>query len=275
MSRRPRGAGNARGVRGGGRGGGVGVVPPTLEAPELVPGLMAWFDSRNTDYFALGAGGEVNAWLSRAGTLGSIAWQQGVGSNQPIRVAAEPLFNGMPAVQFGGVNHWLATSNQNAWTFLHNGSGSSWFTVERLDSTGAGNQGVVSSMSNSAAEIGVSELFGTSLLVHRVSNGTGTSQNAWNLGTASHYARDVSRWRMAGHVLGTRTSAVSGSTLTNPDTGGQTPSAAAPTTPLRLGRTSSSYLKGYVPQLLFYNHVLTAGEAAGLAAWASIFGVAA
>jgi len=247
-----------------------------LEAPLLIPGLMAWFDSRSTDYFALGGGGEVSAWLSRAGTLGAIAWQQGVGSNQPIRVAAEPLFNNMPAVLFDGVNDWLDASSPAAGTRLHNGLGGSTFRLARIDGTGGATQRLINSAAV-ASQIGVLHQASTTLITYQLVNGSGTSVNAWNISTLAHYARDVSRWQMWGYVTGMMHSRVSGSSLTNADTGGP-PSASNSTFTLRLGASTAGTfpLKGLVPQEIHYDHILTAGETTQLANWAaSIYGVAA
>jgi hypothetical protein len=277
MSRRLRGAGNARGMRGGGRGGGgIVVAPPALEVPLQIPGLMAWFDSRDPAYFALGGGGEVNAWMSCAGSLGPIAWQQGTAANQPIRAPVEPLFNNLPAVLFDGVNDWLDANSATAGVRLHNGLGGSTFRIFRLDSTGGASQKILGS-ANTATEIGISQTLSTANMGLLVANGSGTFVSNWTLSTAAHIARDVSRWQMWGYVAGTSHSRVSGSNLTFADAAGP-PSTSPPTRILRLGAASNGSLavKGLLPQELHYDHVLTAGETTQLAAWAaSTYGVAA
>lgn len=273
MSRRPRGS--ARGTRGGGgRSVAVTPTPPVGEAPELIPGMKAWFDSRDTAYFALGGGGEVSAWLSRAGSLAGIAWSQGTGANQPVRVVSEPLFGNMPAVQFDGVNDNFLTSSAAAWAFLHDGSGCSAFRVYRMDSTGATVQAFFANAAG-AAQTGVLQSVNTSNLSSQILNGSGTTLNLFT--AISQLPKNVSRWHMLGYVAGTAHSRVSGSSLTNPDTG--VPSVANPTSTARMGAAaagSSLFLKGQVVQEIYYDHVLTAGETTSLANWAAaIYGVAA
>lgn len=253
-----------------------GWVPPeALEVPETIPGLKAWFDSRNPAHFALGAGGEVSAWLSRAGSLAGITWLQGTASNQPIRVASDPQFNNLPAVLLDGVNDSIATNDQAAWTFMHDGTGHSVFRVFRVDSTGPSAQRPLNNATN-AVQIGFLQQFSTTIFSFQIVNGSGTSVALWNVNTPQHYARDVSRWQMLGHVTGTSHSRVSGSSLTFADVGGP-PSGAASTYPLRMGAspTVTQPFKGQIVQELYYDHVLTAGETTQLANWAaSIYGVA-
>jgi hypothetical protein len=245
-----------------------------LEVPELIPGLKAWFDSRDAAYFALGGGGEVSAWLSRAGSLAGIAWTQGTASNQPIRIASEPLFNNLPAVSFDGVNDWLLTNNQNAWAFKHNGAGFSSFRVLRAD--GATPQTIFANALN-LAEVGMFDQYTTTASAQRICNGSGIALVSWSLATAAYFSRGVTRWHMWGHVTGTSHQRISGNSATLPDTAG-TPSAANPSFPARLGITVTTVqpLQGYIAQDLYYDHVLTAGETTQLADWsASLYGVAA
>ena len=275
MTRRPRGAGGrgARGTEGGGGGG-----APVPEVPEQIPGLMAWLDSRTTAQMTFGTGNAIASWASRGGSLGtSIAWAQATPANQPAYVAAEPLFGGRPAVLFDGTNDWLDANDINAGTRLHNGLGASVFRVLRGDSTGPSAQRVFGS-SSTGSQIGVlHQLSSPTQLTLQIANGSGTLVNSWTVGNAAHYARDVSRWQMWGHITGMAHSRVSGSSLTNADTGGA-PSSAPATFPLRIGASPTGTLpfKGWLCQELYYDHVLTAGETSQLAAWAAAeYGVAA
>jgi len=275
VSRRPRGAGNTRGGRGGGRGGGGVVPPPVLEAPELVPGLMAWFDSRSSSHFTLATG--VSEWRSRGGALGtSLAWVQATPANQPAYLASVAAMGNRPAVQFDGVDDWLDANSPTAGTRLHNGLGASTFRIARLDSTGGATQRLLNSAAN-ATGIGVLHQSSLTLFTLQVLNGTGTAVNSWNLSTLAHYARDVSRWQMWGYATGTMHSRVSGSSLTNADTGGP-PSTSNSTAALRVGASNAATfpMKGWVCQEIHYDHVLTAGETTQLANWAAAeYGVAA
>jgi hypothetical protein len=255
---------------------GVAVVPPVVEPPALLTGLKAWFDSRDTAYFALGGGGEVSAWLSRGGSLGAIAWSQGTAANQPIRVPSEPLMNNMPAVLFDGVNDSIITNNQNAWTFLHDGTGHSVFRVYRMDSTGAASQ-TISATAGSTSTVGARmQSGGVGSFSYPIYNGT-AAVNLTAFG--AHSARDVARWHMLGHVTGTAYSRTSISSLSGADVGGQLPSVANPTSPYRLGAVvpaGTLPFKGLVVQDIYYDHVLSAGELATLTAWAApLYGVAA
>lgn len=252
------------------------VTPPAVEVPETIPGLMAWFDSRSTEWFALGAGGEVSAWMSRAGSLSGIAWLQGTASNQPIRVASEPTMNGLPAVRLDGINDWLDANSPTAGQRLHTGLGASSFRIFRIDSTGGLNQRLLSSM-NAASEIGVFHLHQTGATITQIANGSGVLVSNWTINAVSHTARDVSRWQMWAHSTGLAHSRVSGSNLTFADAGGP-PSLAAPTRTLRLGASPGgvSPVKGLLAQELYYDHVPTAGETTQLANYfAPIYGIAA
>ncbi len=247
--------------------------PNGLEAPLTISGLKAWFDSRTNAYMTISTG--ISSWVSRAGSLGSIAWTQGTGGNQPAYATAVASLNGQNAVQFDGTNHYFDINNTNAMKFLHDGTGASSFVVYRMDSTGGATQALFSS-GQAAAQTGVLFQGTTTQLQPRVYNGSGAVLNTWNLATAAHYARDASRWQMWAYIDGTVHSRVSGSSLTNADTVGQDPNTGNPTNALRLGGLPSgaSLFKGYVAQKLYYDHVLTAGETTQLATWAaSIYGV--
>lgn len=268
LERRIGAGGNRRNLRGG------GGMP--LEAPLTIPGLKAWFDARTTSHMTIATG--ISAWVSRAGSLGSIAWTQGTGGNQPAYATAVASLGGKNAVQFDGSDDYFDTNNQNAWKFLHDGTGASRFTVLRLDSTGGATQRYGQTNNASASEHGVFVQYEASAVALRVGNGSGTWLNLWSLGTAAHYARDVSRWQMWGYVDGAQHSRVSGSSLTNADDAAQDPSTNNPSRAFRLGASpvAASPLKGYVAQEIYYDHILTAGETSLLAAWAaSVYGVAA
>lgn len=265
MSRRPRGTGNTRGGRGGGRGGGgIVVVPPGPEAPELVPGLKAWFDSRDPAYFTFGFGTEVAAWASRAGSIAGVSWVQAASASRPLRNPSVPELGGRPAVQFDGVDDSILTNNQNAWAFLHNGSGYSRFMVWRIDSTGAIQRFGQTSTSNA---VGAQFLSQATSVTATIASG-GATANGWTINAAPHYARNVSRWQMFGYATGTQHARVSNSSLTNADTGA--PSVANPAEPYRIGTLASGIqpLKGWIAQDVYYDHVLSEAETAQLADWA-------
>jgi hypothetical protein len=249
------------------RGRARGVIASGLEAPQQIAGLKAWFDARTTSHVTIATG--VSSWVSRAGSLGSIAYTQATGGNQPAYATAVASLNGKNAIQFDGTDDFLDTNNQNAWTFLHDGTGATRFKVLRLDSTVATQRYCQSS--NAVTEVGVLVQYEAAQVTLRVSNGSGTFLNTWNNNTAAHYAKDVSRWQMWGYVDGTQHSRVSGSSLTNADTVGQDPSASNPGRALRLGATpaAASPLKGYVACEIYYDHVLSAAELSVLTAWAN------
>jgi hypothetical protein len=274
MTRRPRGGSNSRSVRGGGRGGGgLTPPPPTGEAPELIPDLAAWYDSRTDAYFAL-SGASVTAWMSRAGSLGAAPLAQGTGSNQPLRANAVGVLNGQQSVQFD-TPFFLQGAVPADWSFLHDNTGATIVTVEYVDSTGAADQYVVSTYAGTAATVGVVHQMRLASFSPNIGNGSGTYQQAWSNATATHFARNVARWRAWSYGAGVQTSRVSTSALTNNDTIGQTPSAAAPLNALRLSRNTIP-LKGFLPQVVIYKRVITLAECNALAAFfAPIYGVAA
>ena len=100
-----------------------------------------------------------------------------------------------------------------------------------------------------------------------------------NLATAlaSHFGRDVSRWAAVTQGGGVRKAYAGGGApvITSPDTGGHTPSAAAPGLPFNLGGIAAR-LKGHVPQLLIFKRELSAAEVNSLGSFfAPIYGIAA
>jgi hypothetical protein len=246
------------------------------DAPLLVPGLKAWFDSRDSQYFQL-TGSGVGKWTSRAGSMGAIAWTQSAASNQPQLSGSVSSLAGRQAVAFEG-NDFFDTDNTNAWTYLHNGTGAGWFAVLRLDTAGSASQTFLLNNNASTSETGVFQQFTTTNELLRIGNGGGVNYvNNWtNNGSATHYARDVSRWQTWGHVSGTQSSAVSGGRLTNGDVSGQNPTGSNPSRTLRFGAgvTGNNCFQGFVAQLAFFDHPLTETERGTLAAWAQrLYGV--
>lgn len=270
MSRRPRSS--ARGTRGGS---GRRTPPAPLELPQTIPGLAAWFDSRSAGYFAT-SGGAISAWASRAGSLGtSIALAQGTAANQPIYVPSAATMNGQPAVSFDGVNDFLQMASIAGWAFLHNNTGATIFTVERVDSTGVSDQYVCSTFDGTAATRGMAQQMRTASATLLVSNGSGAWLNQWAVVDPPHYARNVSRWRAWTYGGGEQASWVSGGNQLQPDSGAA--SASAPLYGLRVSRAAMP-LKGLITQVLVYARVLDYTEInTTLAAdWAApIYGVAA
>jgi hypothetical protein len=262
--------------------GGGAVVPPP-EVPLTIPGLGAWYDSRTNDYFALREVSPtekyITTWLSRAGSMGAVPLTQGIASNQPLRVLGAAVMNNQQSVLLDGVDDFMSAAVAADWTFLHDGSGHTVVTVERVDSTDDSNSTLMGTTSGNNLNSGIYQNFATANMTLRISNSSGAGfVSNWAVAAPTHYARDVSRWRAEAHVTGTRTSAVSGSLLTNPDTVGQPPSAVNPEYPLRLGRSANAVTsyKGHIPQILVYKRGLTAPEMASLGAFfAPIYGVAA
>lgn len=275
MSRRPRGGGRAG--RGGGRGGG-GVAPPALEVPEQIPGLMAWFDSRTPEQMNASPETGISSWASRAGGLGAVQLVQPTAANRPLWVAAAAVFGGRPSVQFDGIDDFLDALTAGDWTFLHNNLGATVFTIERIDSTGPASQCVASTCLAGFSTIGISDLFASSQVILRICNGGGVNyQNINNVNSGPLLTRDLSRWRAGTYGGGVRAAHGSGASGSANDVAGQTASTAAPSNPLRIGRTQSnaSPLKGHVPEIIIYNRVLSGPELGSLAAWAAAeYGVA-
>jgi hypothetical protein len=250
---------------------------PDKEVPEQIPGLKAWFDAGDLAYFTLN-GSSVSAWVSRGGSLGtSLAFTQGTASSQPTYSTGVSTLNYRPAVQFDGTADFLNTNDQNAWTFLHDGTGASKFTVFRMDSTGPASQRFAQTTNASATERGFFMQFEAGLVSLRVSNGSGTWLNIWNNNSTPHYVKDNSRWQMWGYVDGTQYSRVSNSTLTNSDDVSQDPSSGVPTRVYRVGASSTGtgLFKGWIAADLYYDHVLTNAEITALGTWANrVYGVA-
>jgi hypothetical protein len=238
-----------------------------LDAPLLISGLAAWYDLRSAQYVTIATG--VSAMVSRAGSLGLATMTQGTTGNQPAYATGVASLRGQNALLFDGTDDWIGAATASDWTFLHNNSGATIFTVERIDSTGPANQIVYHTFALATANAGIYCNMRTTSFETSVGNASGTSlQNNWTLGTAAHYAKDVSRWRAWTYGGGAQGSAVSGSTVSNADIGGQSPSSSAPLVPLRLSRASVP-LKGYLAQVIVYAKVLSATEISRLAVWAN------
>lgn len=250
-------------------------VAQRTEVPMTIPGLAAWFDSRSANYFTIATG--VSAWISRAGSLGAVAYAQGTAANQPTYVSSVAGFANKPAVRFDGTNDFLDLSaTLAAQRFLHDGTGCSRILIYSCDSTGPATQRAGLTQDNSLTEIGIMHSLSTTFIGLQVNNGGGTTVNTWNLTNSAHYARDTPRWWMWGYATGTQHSRVSGSSLSNADTG--SPTSSNPTRTFRLGANSTGTvpLKGDVVQELWYTRVLSAGETAQIGVWANQqYGVAA
>lgn len=245
-------------------------VGASKEAPEAISGLAAWYDARATSTITTATG--VSSWTSRAGSMGPTALTQGTAANQAAYATGVGVLGNQAALQFDGTNDSLGAATAGDWTFLHDNTGSTLWMVLRIDSTGGANQCVVATATGVNTQTGIRELYGATSISATVANGSGTAfQNTWSIATAAHYARDTSRWHAWTHGSNTRQSAVSGSTISNADVGGQVASTGAPSNVLRVGALPSlaSFFKGYIAQLVFYKRVLTAGELSSLGAWAA------
>jgi hypothetical protein len=226
-----------------------------------IASLKAWFDPTSDAYFTFSTGAQISAWVSRLGSLGSVTLAQATSGNQPLRSSATASLGNKNTVQFDGTDDFLQASTASDWTFLHNNTGATIINVERIDSTGFATQVVYATCGNSAASTGMFNTFGGSL-TNRVANGSGTFQNNWSIATAAHFARDVSRWRAWSYGGATAGSHVSGSSLTNADTGGQVPAVGAPTLAFTLGRSTvaGASWKGHSGDIIICGSVLSDTE---------------
>lgn len=237
----------------------------SVEAPLAISGLAAWWDSRTT----VGA-----TWASRAGSIAGASLTVG---GDAVYAASVASLGNKPAMQFPGSTGYLETNTTNDYKFLHDGTGSSIWAILRVDSTGGATQRLLAN-SNSSLEIGTLVQFTTTQARYWVQNGSGTNLNDWTTTTAGHFTRDNSRWQCWSYTAGTLRSRVSGSDITNADTGGQLPSASNPTRALRFALTSGggSPFKGYIAQIMLFAKALSAAELTALGAWANqIYGVTA
>jgi len=217
--------------------------------------VKSWHDPTSDAYFTFSTGAQISAWVGR---IGAQVLSQGTSANQPLRDLATAVLGGKNTVKCDGSNDSLAAvANPNFWKFLHDGTGYAGYVVHRTDSTGNANQSLLYS-AGAVAQVGIHIDMQAARVVESVFNGSGVAMNTWNLVTASHFARDVSRYQMFGYTTGTQLSRVSGSSLTNADTAG-TPSAANPTTNLFVGNGNTAW-KGYLGDLIFLSRTPTAGE---------------
>lgn len=226
-----------------------------------ISSLQAWWDPASDAYFTFSTGAQISAWVSRMGALGAKTLAQATSGNQPTRALAVSVLGNKNAVLLDGTDDFLAASTAADWAFLHNNTGACIISVERIDSTGVAIQYPYSTCANSAANVGIFHAASTTNLTMRVANGSGTFQNNWSSTTLAHYERDVSRWRAWSYGSGTQSSHVSGSSVTNADTGGQTPSVAAPQNAFTVGRSSggaSTSFKGYMGDIMVFNEVPSA-----------------
>jgi hypothetical protein len=218
--------------------------------------VPAWFDPTSDVYFTFSTGAQVSDYVSR---IGAQVWSQATSGNQMLRALAG--LNGRNLLLLDGVNDFLgATANPNFWKFCHDGTGFSVFAVLLHDVTGTATSSFFRSASTNA-QSGIHYTLNTTSAALSVFNASGSDLNAWVNATAAHYARGTARWQMLGYVDGFQHSRVSGSSLTNADVGGQNPSVANPSLTFLFGNGASAF-KGYVGDLIFLNHIATAGEQA-------------
>lgn len=247
----------------------LGTDVTQVEVPLGIPGLKAWFDTRSDDYFTFSSGSSISAWLSRAGSMGAITFGQATSGSQPTRATGVAVLNGKQAVQFDGAGDYMDSSTQNGWKFMSDGSGGTYFMVLHNEST-AGTQ-LLMQNATPAADVGFYHDAPTSSTTSslRWLNGSGTTLNSSN---PAHAPKDVPRWQAVSYSTNALSSYASGVALANStDTAGQAPSASNPTRALRLGAYvgPGNYYKGYIAQLLFYDHVLSSAERQALAEWAA------
>lgn len=251
------------------------------EIPEQISGLAAWFDSRSTRWMSFSSGFVCSAWGSRARGPDSIAnaiATQGVVAGQPVWSPSVANLGNRPGLIYDGTNDVMDTATPGNWTFVHSGNGGLGafiLTVEYMDSTGSATQSVTATCNGTNTATGVFPLFGVANVSLRVCNGSGVFVQSWTNAVAAHFARNVPRWRGWSYVTGTQGSYVSGSSLTNADTGGA-PSSGAPATALRIGGFGGVVIKGNIAQVLVYKRIPSAAEISRLGAWVnSIYPLAA
>lgn len=246
------------------------------DVPPLISGLKAWFDPRTTDWITIATG--ISAWVSRAGSLGSVALPQATGGNQPAYATAVASLGGRNAVQFDGTNDFLKSATASLWNFLHNGSGSSIFMVWLSDSAGGATQTFLNTGQTTVQvgfQIALEEA--TPNLVVRVYDGDGVNVTIARNPAGTIAAQDVAKWTV--FSLDTNAGTYGSGYSDGPGGAVSAPSASDAFTGLILGTTQTATtnpLKGYVAQLAFYDRILTAADRSRLAAWAAAqYGVAA
>jgi hypothetical protein len=248
-----------------------------LEAPELIPDLAAWYDSRTDAYFAL-AGASVTAWMSRAGSYAAAPISQGTAANQPTRVLG--AFGGKNSVLFDGTDFLTAPAPTppKDWSFLHNSvTGGTVFQLLQADSTGAASQVAFATTGTVATTATGAYLhFGATAMLGRICNGGGAGYtNAAPPNNAALISRDVAKWFCWVYGAGFQRMHAAGGTATSQADTGSAASLLAPATPFRVGGSSAGSFKGHVPQVIVYERALAPAEITSLATWAvAEYGVA-
>lgn len=244
--------------------------------PTRVSGLLAGWDATSDAYLTFGTGAAVSSWVARAGSLGALTWSQATAASRATRALSVATLGGKNAMLFDGTDDFFTSSTTNDWAKFHNGTGASIYIIGRPDSTGGTAQTIFNN-ANGASAIGTTLrwLDSTGTNGQRMQNGSGTYLNQHNVvpGTA-----DTTAWMMWAYADELFTQAKSGTITTNADAVAQEPSASNPSAVALLGGLSpagSGRIKGYITHVLFYDHVLTAGELAKLAPLAVSCGAAA
>lgn len=232
------------------------------EAPLLVPGLKAWFDTRE-----LAAGALVSI-TSRAGSMGPVVLERIAPGSEPV--VLDSAMNGKPAIYFNGLTSLRAPEGERAaWTFLHDGTGAAVWSILRCHSTGAATQTMpFSTATASVPQVGVNlRLTNSNILDARILNGVVIS-NMGSFSDAPITSRDVNKWLEWGYITGTQTVAATGIVKTSADSAA--PSPSIPSRQLTVGGPSggsSNFFTGLYTQFIVYDHPLTTDERALLAQW--------
>ena len=206
-------------------------------------------------------------------------WEDGIGAandflegtNRPVYTAAHADWGGLPNIRYTAANtdRLVSVDAASTWTFLHNGSGSALGFVVRRQEAGIGNFYRLASTANNSSNVGLWAFFGSADGVGAtVVNGTAS------LFAVSSLPFDTGQ-RLSVVVTYSSTAPLAvyaNGVLVASNASAYTPSAAAPTSTLRIGVGSDGSLSPYdgdINAVHAWTRYFSASDAARYHHWAA------
>lgn len=228
--------------------------------------LSVWLDSTDVDGNsspdALNNGDPVTTWVSK-GSVTDNPTQGGASTLKPTYTTN--CIGSRPCLRFDG-GDWLRATTASNFTFMHNGAGSTVYTVVKTSASAIGT--IVATSTGSAASIGMGHRYNTSFRASYY-NADGTTLNI-NLNSANNAVGtslfDVMTTTLGNHV-NPGTIYVNGTQVAA--SGTVAFSAAAPAGAMTIGATTAggSNLTGDVLQVLVYAAEHDATQRAAVQTW--------
>lgn len=208
-------------------------------SPDAIAGLTGWF--RADLVSGISDGGAVTTWADQSG--GARDLTQGTAANKPTY--KHSVANGRPAISFDGIDDFMDTTALMS-AFIGASAGTI-FVVYFVPSDASGTQYL---LSDTAATPNVQAYVDSTPNFVALNNdgasdtaAKSTTLGAWHVGLWMHDATNINAGNDDADTAALASTA-----------SGATSSLA---NPLRVGRSGSTYLKGYIAEIVVYNAILS------------------